>query len=129
MKLAELQPATIERIKKLLYDRIIEKHEGPERWTWLLFHDGADFLFIDGKYVLLPVPKDHHKNITVLRSFTGASGDSLVLFLKDTAFVREPRNEDSMAGFIAICDRLPGEDFFVAIVYHEWFISAGYKLA
>jgi hypothetical protein len=23
---------------------------------------------------------------------------------------------------VAICERFPGEDFFVATVYHEWFI-------
>jgi hypothetical protein len=27
-----------------------------------------------------------------------------------------------MAGFLAVCERLPGEQFFVASVYHEWFI-------
>ena len=26
------------------------------------------------------------------------------------------------AGFLAICDKVPGEEWFIAIVYHEWFI-------
>ncbi len=26
------------------------------------------------------------------------------------------------SGYIAVCDRLQGEDFFLAILYHEWFI-------
>ena len=36
MKLAELSPATIERIKSVRYDRIIEKHEGLEDWESVL---------------------------------------------------------------------------------------------
>lgn len=31
MKSADLAPETLERIKTLRWDRIIEKHEGPER--------------------------------------------------------------------------------------------------
>ena len=27
-----------------------------------------------------------------------------------------------MAGFVAICDKFPDEEFYVAIVYHEWFM-------
>jgi hypothetical protein len=26
------------------------------------------------------------------------------------------------AGFIAVCEKFPEEDFFVATLYHEWFI-------
>ena len=27
-----------------------------------------------------------------------------------------------MAGFMAVCDRVVGEEFFLAILYHEWFV-------
>ena len=26
------------------------------------------------------------------------------------------------AGFIAVCERIPGDDVYAAIVYHEWFV-------
>jgi len=26
------------------------------------------------------------------------------------------------AGRMAVCDRVPGEEFFLAIVFHEWFV-------
>jgi hypothetical protein len=72
--------------------------------------------------VLLPIGKEHLPNITVLRCIASDDGQTLTLFLKDTTFATDPRYETLMAGFLAICDKMPGEDFFVAIVYHEWFI-------
>jgi hypothetical protein len=33
MRLAELDPQATEKIKAYRYDRIIEKHEGPEHWA------------------------------------------------------------------------------------------------
>lgn len=129
MKLADLPPETRERIRRLRYDRIIEKHEGPEKWSWVVDDYKTDFLTIEGRHVLLPVPGKHLRNITVLRSIPSADGLSLTLFLKDTTLVDDPKWESLMAGFIAICDKFPGEEFYVAIVYHEWFISAGYRLS
>ena len=36
MKLADLSQETIDKIKPVLWDRIIEKHEGPENWESVL---------------------------------------------------------------------------------------------
>jgi len=47
---------------------------------------------------------------------------ALSIFFKDTTFVKERDDEWFMAGFLAVCERLPGEPFYVASVYHEWFI-------
>jgi hypothetical protein len=77
-----------------------------------------EFLIIEGHPVLLPVEKSHHPNITVLRSIWSADGNLVTLFLKDTTF----DDHWSMAGFMAVCDRLLGENFYLAILYHEWFI-------
>jgi hypothetical protein len=129
MKLANLPAETRERIRQLRYDRIIEKHEGPEKWSWVVDDFKTDFLVIEGRHVLLPVPEKRLRNLTVLRCIPSADGQSLTLFLKDTTFVEGPEWESLLAGFIAICDKLPGEEFFVAIVYHEWYISAGYRLS
>jgi hypothetical protein len=128
MRVKDLSPQVVDRIDKLRYDRIFEKHEGPEKWSWVL-EDGAEFLAVDGRYVLLPVPAANLPNMSVLRCIVGDGGDTLTLFLKDTTYV--PPNSDQeafFAGFVAVCDRLPGEPFFVAIVYHEWFMSAPLRL-
>jgi hypothetical protein len=39
---ADLSPDAIEKIKRHRYDRIIEKHEGPERWSDVLEYDDPD---------------------------------------------------------------------------------------
>ncbi|AFZ30534.1 hypothetical protein Glo7428_1988 [Gloeocapsa sp. PCC 7428] len=118
MKLADLTVETIEKIKTYRFDRIVEKHEGPEDWeAFFRFYD-LEFLQLNGHDVLLPVDREHHPNITLLRCIPSADGQSLTLFLKDTTYA----DDAFSAGFLAVCDRLPQENFFLAIVYHEWFI-------
>ena len=36
MKVKDLSPTIIEALKIKRYDRIVEKHEGPETWDWQL---------------------------------------------------------------------------------------------
>jgi hypothetical protein len=26
------------------------------------------------------------------------------------------------AGILAVCEKVPGEDWYIALVYHEWFV-------
>ncbi|MGF1515463.1 MAG: hypothetical protein ACFB5Z_17425 [Elainellaceae cyanobacterium] len=73
---------------------------------------------VEGRAVLLPVERSHHENVTVLRAIWSADGQSLTLFLKDTTY----GNEWYDSGFLAVCDKLVGEEFYVATLYHEWFI-------
>ncbi len=122
MKLADLSPQVIDRIKAYRWDRIIEKHEGPETWSSVLKYHDPEFIVIDGYNVLLPVGREHHPNITILRFVVADNRETLIIFLKDTTFVENPKYELFEAGFVAICDRLLNEDFFIAILYHEWFI-------
>ncbi|MCA1660448.1 MAG: hypothetical protein LC642_07955, partial [Verrucomicrobiaceae bacterium] len=82
-----------------------------------------EFMEIGGRWVLLPVPREHHTNITVLRTITGDDGAALLAFLKDKTFVEDPAQEWFRAGFVAVCERLPGEQFYLATLYHEWFIN------
>jgi hypothetical protein len=103
-------------------NRIIEKHEGPEDWDSVLNYYDPEFMEIQGRPVLLPLGKEHHPNITILRCIMGDNGQSLTLFLKDTTFVEDPRCEFFLAGRIAVCDKLDDVGVNVAIVYHEWFI-------
>lgn len=118
MNLANLSAETIEKIKTYRFDCIVEKHEGPETWKSFLQYYDLEFLQFNEHDVLLPVDREHHPNITLLRCIESADGQSLTLFLKDTTYEDDP----FCAGFLAVCDRVPDEDFFLAVVYHEWFI-------
>jgi hypothetical protein len=143
LKLSDLPPETIQKLKSYRYDRIIEKHEGPDDWGYLLRDpaerpswlpdplpgeeddyrpDPAEFLRIAGRDVLLPRGRSHHPNITILRTIVGDDGKSLTIFLKDTTYADTPDLEFFSAGFMAVCDRVPGESFYIAHVYHEWFM-------
>ncbi len=77
-----------------------------------------EFMMIEGRPVLLPLERSHHANITILRTIWSVDGNSLTLFLKDTTY----GDEWFMSGFMAVCDRIAEQDFYLAILYHEWFI-------
>jgi len=122
VKLSDLSPAVIERIRSYRYDRIIEKHEGPESWASVLKYYGPEFMVVSGYNVLLPIAGEHHPNIKILRCIVGDNGRTLTLFLKDTTSVTDLRDEMFFAGRVAVCDKFEDEEFFLAILYHEWFI-------
>jgi hypothetical protein len=119
MKIADLSQTTIDKIKSVRWDRIIEKHEGPEDWDSVLRWYEPEFLAIENHWVLLPVERSHHANITVLRTIVSQDGNVLTIFLKDTTNYGD---DPFMAGFLAICEKVAGEVFFLATVYHEWFV-------
>ena len=119
MRLAEVAPETRERLGKVRWDRIIEKHEGP--WDWDGWLEDAEFQNVEGYDVLLPVDEEQRGNITFLRCVPSADGNSLTIFLTDTTFYGD---DPFLCGYLAVCERFPGEPWYVAIVYHEWFASA-----
>jgi len=118
MQLKDLSQDCLATIKAVRWDRIIEKHEGPEDWESVLRWYNPEFMEIEGRFVLLPVERDLHSNITILRTIWSAGGNSLTLFLKDTTY----GDDWFTSGYMAVCDRVAGQDFYLAIVYHEWFI-------
>jgi len=118
MKVADLDAATVAALKQVRWDRIIEKHEGPDDWESVLEWQEPEFLEVEGRFVLLPIDQAHHANLTVLRTIWSEDGASVTLFLKDTTY----DDHWLSSGFLAVCDRLPGQSFYVAVVYHEWFI-------
>ena len=118
MKFTDLKPETIEKLKTRRYDRIVEKHEGPERWKWQIEHSECEFIQTDEHFVLLPVYLEQLPNITILRVIESKDGNALTVFLKDTTYY----DDDFMSGFMAVCEKFADEDFFTATVYHEWFI-------
>ena len=118
MKIADLSPETLEKIKKLRYDKIGRKHEGPWRWNSQFEYGEVEFINMAGYEILLPIEKEYHSNITPLRVIPSADGNTLTIFFQDTSF----GNEMFDSGYLAICEKMPDENFFVATVYHEWFI-------
>jgi hypothetical protein len=77
-----------------------------------------EFLTIAGQAVLLPIDKSHHPNLTILRTIFSRDGNTLTLFLQDTTY----DDHWSAAGFMAVCEQVIDEPFFLATLYHEWFI-------
>jgi len=122
MQLVNMSPAVIAKIKSYRYDRILEKHEGPERWASVLQYYDPEFMVVNGYHVLLPIAREQHPNITILRCIVSHDGRTLTLFLKDTTYVTDPTDELFFAGRVAVCERVAGEEFFLAVLYHEWFI-------
>ncbi len=118
MKLADLDANTLATIQAVRWDRIIEKHEGPATWASVLQWYDPEFMIIDGRAVLLPIAQSQHANITILRTIWSENHRSLTLFLQDTTY----DNHWAMSGFMAVCDRLDPHNFYLAILYHEWFI-------
>ena len=117
----DLSSKSLNRIKLYKYDSIIEKHEGPMHWESILEYGSPDFLEIDNKSILLPLESKHLQNITVLRTIIDKDERVITIFLKDTTYVERPE-EEFFSGFLAICERVPNEEFYIAILYHEWFI-------
>lgn len=122
LKVADLSPAIIERIRVYRYDEIGEKHEGPENWDAAFRFRRPEFIDIGGYAVLLPLNAKHRANISILRCIVSQDQRTLTVFLKDTTFVSDPREEMFEAGRLAICEKFEDQDFYLALVYHEWFI-------
>jgi hypothetical protein len=122
MKLADLSAVMRQTIAKVKWDGIFEKHEGPYDWNWLFktTDDENDlaFLTIDDRQVLLPIYPEHYANIEILRTIWSADGNSVTIFLTDTTYYQV----SDRIGYIAVCEKVVGEKFWLAIIYHERFI-------
>lgn len=113
-----ITPQHIEKLASYRYDRIVEKHEGPWDWASTLEYKMACFITAGEFQVLLPVEEHHRANITLTRCVASADGQLLTIFLQDTTY-----DTGMFAGYMAVCERVPGEDWYVAIAYHECWIS------
>lgn len=124
MRFEDLSAATQATIRTWRFDRIIEKHEGPERWESFLGWCTHEFLSVDGERVLLPVEAENLPNITVERAFKSPDGRTMTILLQDTTLGTYYKEEDKWwwAGFVAICERVGVEGVFVATLYHERFL-------
>ncbi len=112
---ADLDRDTLEKISESRYDFFVEKHEGPLAWRWLIEERAVEFVSIRGMDVLLPVEKEHHGNMEVLRLIISEDRSSLTVFFTDATY-----DKGRSAGRVAVCDRAPGREWYVAVLYHEW---------
>jgi hypothetical protein len=135
MRLADLDPTRRVWLRTCLWDRFIEKHEGPEDWAWHIDHaedegegedapDPPEFITLGGYHVLLPIGRSHHPQITMLRMIADEDRRMLAIFLKDLIWAKFYRMNDAAfwAGFLAVCERAPEADWYAAILYHEIFL-------
>jgi hypothetical protein len=99
-----------------------KKHEGPEYWRYRIQEGWVEFLTIEGFDVLLPVDKENHPNITIDRCIVSADGETLTIFLHDRTHSTDP-DWDMFAGRLAVCEKVPEHEWFIAIVYHECWVS------
>jgi hypothetical protein len=122
MKLADLSEATRQKIAKVKWDGIFEKHEGPYDWDWVFStaenQQNLEFLTIDNCPVLLPIDPEQYANIEILRTIWSADGNSVTIFLIDTTYYKV----SDRIGYLAVCEKVAGEEFWLAIIYHERFI-------
>ena len=114
MKIANLPSAIENKLEKCLYDQIINKHEGPETWGHL---EDYEFLKVGDFDVLLPVEKQYHSNIALVKIIISEDKSTLTLFLHDTTY-----KTGLFAGRVAVCSKFEAENFLLAVLYHECFI-------
>ena len=86
MRLADLSPERRAWLASALYDHLLEKHEGPESWSWELAEEmppdeRPEFLMLDGYEVLLPVPAVQHPKIRPLWTIPSADGQVLTIYV------------------------------------------------
>lgn len=128
MKFADVPQDVKDRLKTRRYDKFVEKHEGPWDYEYLVKNDLAEFLMVDGQAILLPIAhEDGFDKITVNRCIASADGNNITLFLRDRFYsdayeVDEEREKWFYEGFVAICERFEQENFFIALVYHSYYI-------
>ena len=79
-------------------------------------------MVVSGHDVLLPVSQEQHPKIQILRCIVSDDSQSLTLFLKDTSYITDPNDEVFFAGRVTVCEKFEGQTFFLAVLYHEWFI-------
>jgi hypothetical protein len=113
MKISDLSPRALEKIKTLSYDKFIEKHE-LYGYEYLINHLPNDLVFIkvDGHNVLTPHRRTDYDRITFHRCNVSKNEQTLILFYTIDY-------NESSSDLFAICERVPNENFFIALIVHE----------
>jgi len=115
MKLADLSAETIQKIGKVKWDGIFD-------WDWVFRtaenKNDLEFVTIDNRPVLLPIDSEHYANIEILRAIWSADANSVTIFLTDTTYYQA----SDRIGYLAVCEKVAGEEFWLTVIYHERFI-------
>jgi hypothetical protein len=122
MKLADLSAQTLQRIEKVKWDGIFEKHEGPYDWDWVFRtaenKNELEFITIDNRLVLLPIAPEHYANIEIVRTIWSADGNSVTIFLTDTTYYQV----SDRIGYLAVYEKVMEAEFWLTVIYHERFV-------
>lgn len=146
MKLADLPPDVIDDLSSEQRGQLDidpgfdSKHEFWMAWRRFLVpcssddeQELAEFLNFDGFDVLLPVPRNHHPFIKLIRLIPSSDEKTLTIFLHDS--FHEDWFKDQLGaryGFLAVADRYQkfGCDFYLANYYHfSYLINSDYEEA
>jgi len=75
--------------------------------------------------VLLPIPAAQHAKVSLLWLIPSADQQILTLYLKNMHWADWSPGSDAWTnvGFVAVCERAPEAEWFVAILYHDVFLA------
>ncbi|MDM8562223.1 hypothetical protein QUF54_02600, partial [Candidatus Marithioploca araucensis] len=113
-KLSELSLEAREKIKSHSWDKIVGTPESSSPWGFFLDFNNPELMDIEGYYVLLPMQQEWFYRQTIQRCILSADGNTLILSFQDLSY-----GDNSEPLFLAICDKLPGEDFFLTTTLYE----------
>jgi hypothetical protein len=111
----DLDEEAVTRIGSFRCDCLVEQHEGPWTWQRLVQDNAVDFVSIRGWNVLLPVGREHHASLEPVRCIFSEDAETMTLFLRDMTC-----DAGLSSDRLAVCERFPGEDWYIAVFYHEW---------
>lgn len=127
--LEDLTPEQIAKFGWWRCDQLYEKHESWGNWQESLKYQEGYLIEVSGHPILLPhLPEDPTK-LHVDDYTLSADGVVMTIFLKDFSYIDNAENPSSWdlmtSGYVAICYRVEGEEFYVAVVYHARYVVPG----
>jgi len=114
MKLSEFSEEVRDKRKSHSWENIIGTHGSSSPWGFILDFDNPELVDIEGYHVLLPMRKECFSSQTIQRCIPSADGNTLILSFQDLSY-----GDDSEPHFLAICDKLPGEYFFLTTTLYK----------
>ena len=127
--LSDLDAGLVARFADWELDRFWEKHEGPWRWADLLEWQDLGVLELGGYRLVLPIDREDLPNVSLVRALPAPDGETLVLLLLDPSARQrvggDPTDARFWDGRLVICCRVANSDVWVAVVFHEWYLTRG----
>lgn len=93
-------------------DMLVEKHEG---WGDRYATDPNTRIALIGEYkVVLPIWYRRESKINILQIAPSTDGNMLTIYLLDSSYIEND-------GFVAIAEKIPDTDIYVAVIFHNSF--------